>query len=599
MARKVTAKKEIAFAILMSTLVLMILSIPASISFRTAKAQTTAPIPRQFTPAVKNLAKTLNASSTANIMLIKKISSIKTLPKPVVPTAVKKPKQADVLLTKVDNRRYSLLKSTAKFNIRLSDISNPKLVYTLTKSMIAKPPKSLNTTNTTAGVRPAAFESPGQVPLVKPVELTQQANVQSKVGNRPENVSVNPGWPGLNSDAPNTCSCTPLDTNGAVDQKYVIEMVNIAGEIWTKAGAPIQEFDLHSFFGTNSSDFLSDPYIKYDVISGHWWATIMDTPPTGGQMLLLIAVSQTGDPTLGWNIYALTPSEPLLDQPFSATNGHGLFVISGNGFDANGNFIGADTYILDWNAMATGSPTVASFKTGANGNQFSIHPATNLSPNPVVYATSVQALGGVNSLTLLTISGSAGAPMISSTDFPIQTTSLPPQAPEPGGATLNTNDGRMSDAFFQNGVIWSGFNDGCTPAGTSAPHSCIRLDQINPRTNQVLQDFDVSVANGDFYFPAMTADASGNLIFTFGYTSAVDGVFPSMLDGDQNAISTPPNKIDTPVYAAVGSVPDTSGRYGDYWGAAADPADPSKAWLIGEYNISPSGMSTFIGSASH
>src|SRR5207244_2929081 len=96
-----------------------------------------------------------------------------------------------------------------------------------------------------------------------------------------------------------------------------------------------------------------------------------------------------------------------------------------------------------------------------------------------------------------------------------------------------TNDGRMNDVFFQNGKIWSAFNDGCTPAGSSSPHSCIRLDQIDPTNNQVLQDFDIAVTGGDFYYPALTSDASGNLIFTFGYTSADNKVYPSMLDANQ------------------------------------------------------------------
>ena len=75
-----------------------------------------------------------------------------------------------------------------------------------------------------------------------------------------------------------------------------------------------------------------------------------------------------------------------------------------------------------------------------------------------------------------------------------------------------------------------------------------------------------------------------------------------MLDADQHLVApviTPPNTIDTPVYSAVGSVDESSGRYGDYWGAAPDPANPFNVWLIGEYNIAAStGMSTFIESAS-
>ena len=69
-----------------------------------------------------------------------------------------------------------------------------------------------------------------------------------------------------------------------------------------------------------------------------------------------------------------------------------------------------------------------------------------------------------------------------------------------------------------------------------------------------------------------------------------------MVDADQSVGA--PYTIDTLVYSAVGTVDDTSGRYGDYAGASPDPTDPFGVWFFGEYNVDPTGMSTFIESGS-
>src|SRR6266540_6439878 len=53
----------------------------------------------------------------------------------------------------------------------------------------------------------------------------------------------------------------------------------------------------------------------------------------------------------------------------------------------------------------------------------------------------------------------------------------------------------------------------------------------------------------------------------------------------------------TPVTLLAGSVPHLSSRYGDYFGAATDPSDPSVVWVAGEYNKTmPNGRwATYIG----
>ncbi|MGE5599900.1 MAG: hypothetical protein ACM3UQ_00120, partial [Clostridiales bacterium] len=59
------------------------------------------------------------------------------------------------------------------------------------------------------------------------------------------------------------------------------------------------------------------------------------------------------------------------------------------------------------------------------------------------------------------------------------------------------------------------------------------------------------------------------------------------------------NTIEKPEIFKQGSWYDSSGRYGDYFGASSDPSNKSYAWFAGEYHdgISPS-WSTFVGTTN-
>ena len=595
---------------------ILVTSLPLSITLNRVKAATETAAEAS---AQKNASTSLfmanrtAALSTHNTTITKLTSpvTVKDLAKIQVSHAAATPKHlrsADNIKTKVDPATFNSIKNHATRAPTVSTITAKQIKFTSEAIQRPSATHGTNATNATNATRGAMTKGVSFIlpQSFKSVVLAQGENVMPAARPAstaaPKIVSIGAGWPGLNSGPPNPCGCTPLDSNGAAGPNSatnprgtVFETVNTAGQIWDKSGNTLAgPFDLHGFFGMPSGDFIADPFVKFDVITGHWWATIIDV----AQHNVYLAVSTTSDPINNpWNRYTVVGAAPLMDQPFSATNGN-IWVMSYNGFGgATNGFIGTEEIIVSWSDLINGNPSPSATATGLDPNTFSIHPVVNVSPSPAVYAVTVSALGS-NVYTLYTFTGPASSPGIASTSFASSSgwapSITPPQAQQPGGDLLNTNDGRMSDAFYQNGLIWSGFNDGCTVNGSQ--HSCIRLDQIDVIHNQVLQDFDLAIIDGDVYYPALTADNFGNLLFTFGYTSAADHVFPSMVDGDQFVQA--PNTIDTLVYSAVGSVDDTSGRYGDYWGASPDPSNPFGVWFVGQYNVDPAGMSTFIENAA-
>src|SRR5437016_13925430 len=77
------------------------------------------------------------------------------------------------------------------------------------------------------------------------------------------------GWEALSFQP---SGLTPPDVQVAVGPAHVVETVNLALGVYSKEGVPLVTYDLSTVFATGS-DFLSDPRIEYDGLSGRWFVT--------------------------------------------------------------------------------------------------------------------------------------------------------------------------------------------------------------------------------------------------------------------------------------------------------------------------------------
>ena len=122
----------------------------------------------------------------------------------------------------------------------------------------------------------------------------------------------------------------PPDVQLAAGSTYVVEMVNLGGEIFTKQGSSTKTFDLPTFFKiTGISDKVTDPKIIYDATSGRWFASLADTTTND----VRIAVSATNDPTGGLECLSSWIYQ-LSDQPIIGINDD-KFAVSANDFASN------------------------------------------------------------------------------------------------------------------------------------------------------------------------------------------------------------------------------------------------------------------------
>ncbi|GCE11029.1 hypothetical protein [Tengunoibacter tsumagoiensis] len=213
-------------------------------------------------------------------------------------------------------------------------------------------------------------------------------------------------------------SLEPPDQGLCAGNGYVVEGVNNAIAVYSKDGKLISGVEaLSQFYGLlpeidrttlTYGQFISDPKCIYDTQSNRWFFTELeyDTDPTNGAPAgpshVLIAVTQTSDPTKAWTVFSVdttddgsngTPNHagcPCFgDQPLIGTDSHGFYITT-NEFtnDSVGAFHGAQVYALSkWKLVAAANHTSSSVVVAAidasqalapyGGLSYSLQPATS------------------------------------------------------------------------------------------------------------------------------------------------------------------------------------------------------------------------------
>lgn len=393
---------------------------------------------------------------------------------------------------------------------------------------------------------------------------------------------------------------TPPDNGLAVGPNHVVEMVNSSGTIWNKSGGdPIKLFDLNKFFLVPSTYSFSDPRVLYDQLSQRWFASgVAFVTPTFGS-LIVIAVSTTSDPTGAWVQYS-TDSSPNVthDQPkFGVSDDK--FVISWNDFLSAQFFQGASTWIFEKSQMVAGSSTVNGAAIGPDSTKAALVPAVQLSsgsPAYIAYNNSDCSTLGCNkgspTFGLVVITGTPLGSNLALTeaDPAMAATSQPPNADQPGlPASIATNDDRFLTAIWQNGVLWTGGNDACIPAGDTVIRPCSRLIQVLTSGPTINQGFDIASNGSGLYYPAFAMDAGGSMYVVYNISSSTQNVGVRITGQPASApiqtvvggqtIKTGETTYDmNPCFGTAGA-----SRWGDYAGAAIDPQNPTDVWVASEY----------------
>jgi len=371
----------------------------------------------------------------------------------------------------------------------------------------------------------------------------------------------------------------PPDTCGAIGPNHFVSIVNANVSVWNKTtGARLVNVGEQSFWGAAQS--LGDGRAVYDPNSGRF--ILIGTSFNSGSRIYL-AVSATSDPTGAWF------------KAFFTTNGGsdaGTWPDYPTlGVDANGVYMGVyavgagsmTIFALDKAPLVAGAQslgTITAFR-GLNW-EGAIQPCVTHGNPGVEYLITYSRIYRVNpplnapSLTQLGNSDIGGF-------------SAPPDAPNMGGSGIDTLDGRLMNAVYRNGRIWT------THAVNSGGRSAVKWYEIDPLASSPNRDVQVGVIDDPsrhYYAPGISANAANAMVV--GFSGSHSGQFASAYVAGRKSTDTP-GQTGAPVLLKAGEGGYFDGRWGDYSLTSVDPTNDTDFWTIQEYARNGGNWGTWIG----
>jgi hypothetical protein len=382
----------------------------------------------------------------------------------------------------------------------------------------------------------------------------------------------------------------PPDTNGAVGPNHLVVAHNGLVAFQTRAGVTLMSTSLASFFSpVNTSGDVFDPLIRYDQMAGRW-ILLAVADRSSPQSAVLLAVSQTGDPTSSWNFFQIDADPADLgwaDFPKLGFNRNWV-VAQANLLGGNGDLVLA----CNKAALYAGTASCARFQ------DFELsftNPAVVYDP-----ALNTEYLGRVSNsfageMAIHTLTGPVGSETLTLNAFNV----VLPRAWSTFAPTLNFAPQLGSDALIEtdffaalatlvvrNGSLW-GTQTAYLPPEFPAARSSIFWWQAN--TSGGLEQFGaVDDPSGErFYaFPSLAVNQDEDVLI--GYASFSDSQYASGSYSFRSGTDAPSTLRDEVILKA-GEAPYNKdfgtgrNRWGDYTHTQVDPVDDVDLWTIQEF----------------
>ncbi|MBV8194843.1 MAG: IPT/TIG domain-containing protein, partial [Candidatus Dormibacteraeota bacterium] len=418
----------------------------------------------------------------------------------------------------------------------------------------------------------------------------------------------------------------PPDTNISVGTSDVIDVNNSSLYFYTRAGAFEAAFDINAFTGLPChADSVTDPRVVFDSASGRFYFSVsVYVQSTGSGCVVLLASPASNVTTGTWVGYALQNADTtncspcFFDQPRLGYS-DSIVAVAANEFVGNtANSPGGEIWIVQKSDLIAGSSNPNSQTVFADG-PFSAQPVQTFGSSGgnqyVIWNDSYNGTGrvGVRDFTGQPESGNVSAGSAQYAAMQLTSGAVMPAAQSGTAAELNTDDDRLLDGVWQNGTIWTEGGTNCTTS--TVANACINLLSIAANTSGTVaspaNQLVYGISGDALYYPSIGVDSSGNAIAVWDQSSAsadesimVAGLSCGSGTCSLGAASTlhasstyydPGPGICSPGSPAVC-------RWGDYSGAAQDPAHPSDIWVAAEDSDSTTAncssnecWSTYIG----
>jgi hypothetical protein len=387
----------------------------------------------------------------------------------------------------------------------------------------------------------------------------------------------------------------PPDPSFDVGPNHVMQMVNLAYQIWDKNGnSLLGPFNLGTiwagFPGPWSSSLNDgDPVVLYDQEADRWFASEFSLPNGGsGPEYILVAISQTGDPTGAWYRYGFEfPQFP--DYPHYGVWPDGYYM-SVNRFAPS--FTGTYTAAFERDSMLIGAPAQLVYFTNSTAVGASFLPSDwdGITAPPGGAPNYFTALG-INSLRTYEFHVDWITPANSTFTGPLITTTSP--FSEPGnipqlGTSTTLDD--LADRLMQR-LQYRNFGTHqtmvtCHSIDAGGSRSGVRWYELRNTGSgwSLFQEGTYAPTDGqERWMGSIAMNGDGDI--ALGYTVSSSSINPEIRytgrhDGDPLGIMT---ITEGTIHASGGSQTGGLSRWGDYSQMSVDPVDDNTFWYTHEY----------------
>ena len=390
----------------------------------------------------------------------------------------------------------------------------------------------------------------------------------------------------------------PPDPSGAVGPNYYVQAVNSTWRIWDKTGDPeTPPYSLNTLWDRPGS---GDPIIMYDRFAERWFISQFYGSPGGGDVGVLIAVSETSDPLGAYYAY---------EYDFTLFPDYPKFSVWSNAYYMSANSSSADCCAFDRQKMLIGDPTAGVIKMSFPPiyQLFnSVAPAYAEGPeepdmDEPCYFFAVQDNGypGVSFDHILVLKAEI--------DWDSPGSSSITEHQEISTASFNANlSGGWTENVAQKGALqrldgipgifmyraqyrrFGDYNTNvlCHNVSVGAYKVGQRWYELRDNDDGNWEMHQQSTYSPDTdvsrWLGNLSMDAQGNIAMAYSYTGSDD--YPG-LRYTGRFWDDPLNVMTVPELTAVeGEGAQTAaGRYGDYSQMSMDPTDDMTFWFTGEY----------------
>jgi len=416
---------------------------------------------------------------------------------------------------------------------------------------------------------------------------------------------------------------SPPDPIIAAGPDHVVVAVNSKWGVFTKSGALIFQASAVSWFGPQLTAVHAisllpyDPQVAYDHFRGRW-ILVYSATDTASQSWILLSVSSSSDPTAAWYSWALpgdvngtAPSGNFSDFPALGFDQTAIYIATNQFRYADTEFAYARIRVLKKDPLYAGAsePAWSDFwdleDPAVPGSKVhSVRPAETFGSSDVEYLVSNSPYATRTFVTLWSVAGAGTpAPSLSAVNVPVTATREPPGADQKGGSPgtagcptpclIDTGRGSITSAVYRNGSLWFSH----TVADAGGVYSRARYARVAVAATTLAED-EAFGSDGCWYFyPAIAVDDGNNLSMVFGRSCVDEYAGVGLTARSISDAALEPSvrlKDGTASYVApIGGVEPVN-RWGDFFGAALDPADRGRVWVVGEYAALTNRWSTWV-----